>query len=275
MTGPPGPALALCSLLLVFAAGCSVWVGALARPTPLGPDEILARSLAGLETAATFHVEAQIGGSVKAGWLGSLAGGIPIGLLGSLKLDGASMSGDVDVANRAARGQASLPSLFGMTAEAVLVDGYVYTKVSLLGDKFTKSQAPASVQLASAGPYATLNLRDAVSQVKSVLESSGTTTSLVGQGLVDGLDAYHLSVTVPESGSNRLFHDVAGPAAAGITIQIGSFDYWVYQVTLRPARLTAHAVSADVGTIDLDLTLTRYGQPVQIAAPPAGQVNGG
>ena len=261
-------------LLFASTAGCSGWVGALAEPTPLGPDEILARSIARLETSATFQVEATIGGSIKAGSLGSLAGGIPIGLLGTLKLDGASMTGDVDVAGRAVHLVASLPSLFGLTAEIVVVDGYAYTKVNLLGDKFTKSKAPASPAMASAGPYATLGFRDAVAQVKSILESYGTTAALVEVGKADGQDAYHLALTVPDAGLSRLLQEVGGAAAAGLAVKIAQVDYWVYVDTLRPARLVVKASAAAIGSVDLDLSLTGYDQPVKIAAPPADQVNG-
>jgi hypothetical protein len=274
LTRLPRSVLAVCALVLVFAAGCSSWIGLLAQPTPLGPDEILARSVARLETAATLHVEAKIGGSVKAGSLGSIAGGIPIGLLGNIKLDGATMTGDVDVANRAAHALASFPSLFGMTAEVVLADGYTYTKISLLGDKFTKSKAPASLSAAGTGPDATLGFIDAVGQVRSVLESSGTVATLVGRDTVDGLDAYHLAVTVPQDGLKRLFQEAGGASAAGLDVQVAPFDYWVYVDTLRPARLEAKASSATVGSIDLDMTLTGYDQPVKIAAPPANKVNG-
>lgn len=274
MTRPARSVLAVCALVLVFAAGCSAWVGLLAQPTPIGPDEILARSLARLETGGTFHVEAKIGGSVRAGSLGSIAGGIPIGLLGDIKLDGATMTGDVDVANRAAHAVASFPSIFGMTAEVLLVDGYGYTKISLLGDKFTKSKAPASLSPAGAGPAATLAFGDAVDQVKSVLESSGTVATLIGRDTVDGLDAYHLGVTVPQDGLRRLLQDAGGAAATGLDVQITPFDYWVYVDTLRPARLELKATSATIGSIDLDVTLTGYDLPVNIAPPPANKVNG-
>ena len=273
MTRLPRSVLAACALVLVFAAGCSSWIGLLAQPTPLGPDEIMARSLARLETAGTFHLEAKIGGSVKAGSLGSIAGGIPVGLLGNIKLDGATMTGDVNVANRAAHAVASFPSLFGMTAEVVLADGYTYTKISLLGDKFTKLKAPASLSPAGPGPSATLGFTDAVSQARSVLESSGTVATLAGRGTVDGLDAYHLAVTVPQDGIKRLLQDVSGAAAPGLDVQVAPFDYWVYLDTLRPARLELKASSATFGTIDLDLTLTGYDLPVQIAPPPASKVN--
>lgn len=268
------PALAFSALLLVLAAGCG-GVGTLAQPTPLGPDAILARSLARLETATTFHVEAKLGGSVKAGSLGPLAGGLPIGLLGNIKLDGASMTGDVDLASRALRASGSFPTLFGLTPQVVLVDGYVYTKVNLLGGKFTKSKAPKSLQVPTAGPGATLGFRDAVSQIGSVLEASGTTATLVERGTVDGLDAYHLSLTVPQDVLNRLIREAGGAAAAGLAFQVAPFDYWVYLDTLQPARLKLKASSADIGSIDLDLTLTGYGLPVKIEAPPAGQVGGG
>ena len=271
----PRSAAAICVLLFALAAGCSGWVGALAEPTPLGPDEILARSIARLETSATFHVEATIGGSIKAGSLGSLAGGIPIGLLGNLKLDGASITGDVDVADRAAHLTASFPSLFGARAEVVLVDGYGYTKVSLLGDKFTKSKAPALLAGQSAGANPTLNFRVAAGRVKEIFDAAGTSAVLLEPDSVDGQAAYHLSLAMSVAGLARLFQEAGvGAATAGLSIQLAQFDYWVFIDTLRPARFKLKASSDAVGSVDVDLSLTGYDRPVKITAPPAAQVNG-
>jgi hypothetical protein len=262
-------------LLVVLVAGCSASSGRLAALGAFGPNEILAGSLVRLEATTTLHVDATLAGSVKAGSLGSLAGGLPIGLLGSLKLDGATVSSDVDISNRAFHLSASFPALFGATAEMILVGDSVYTKLNLLGGKFTKSPAPSG--LSSIGvPNATgYGFSDALDRVRAVLEASGTTATLAGRASIDGRDSYHLLVTVPQDGLIRILGS-SGATAIGLPpFELGPSDYWVYVDTLQPARFKVAITSAQVGSFDLDVTLTRYGQPVAISAPPAGQIKGG
>ncbi len=269
------PARGLLLVLLLSLAGCSAGVGQLAQLGAIGPDAILAGSLARLETAAAFHVEATIGGAINAGSLSSLAGGLPIGLLGQLKLDGATATADVDVSNRAAGVSASLPSLFGATADVVLVDGAIYTRVNLLGDKFTKSSLPPWPLLAGAGSGATYGFTDALAQIKAILKISGTKATLEGRDIVAGRRAYRLTVAVPAAWIERIVEAAGGASAGRPDFQVAAIDYWVYVDTMQLARVRVAATSTAVGSVDLDMTLTAYDRPVVIAAPLADQVNGG
>jgi hypothetical protein len=268
---PPG---VLCALLLVvLVAGCSGNSGRLTSLGSFGPDEILAGSLARLDASGTVHVESTLGGSINAGSLSSLVGGLPVGLLGSLKLDGATVTSDVDKSNRAVHLSASFPALFGAKAELLLVGGDVYTKVNLLGDKFTKAAAPP--ELTAISSWTSYGFVDALDEVRTVLQGSGATATLLGREAVGGRDAYHLLVTVPQAGLIRSL-DNAGAAAIGLPqFEIGPLDYWVYADSLQPARLRAGVTSTSVGSVNFDATLSRYDQQVTIAAPPADQIKGG
>jgi hypothetical protein len=255
-------------------AACGSPTGGLGRIPPLGANDILAASLVRLEGASTLHVKASVGGSLNASALSSLAGGLPIGLLGKLKLDGSSITGDVDVSRRATHLSASFPVLFGAKAEVIVVDGSIYTSVSLLGDKYTKSTLPSSPFLAMPAPGATFGQAEALASVRAALAVSGATATLLGTDSVEGRPAYHLTLDVPASGLTTILGLIGG-SAGGAGIEVGSIGYWVYVDTLQPARLTAGGSSAALGDLNIDATIDGYGEPVTIAAPAPGQVNGG
>jgi hypothetical protein len=267
-------AWAFFALVVIVVTGCAGGVGRIGRIGELEPDDILAASLARVETSAAVHVEATFGGSVNAGALSSLAGRLPIGLLGTLKLDGASATSDVDITGRAVRVSVSLPVLFGATAEVILTGGDLYTKVNLLGDKFAKSKAPSWPPLPRALAGATFGFAEAVDQVRPLLETAGATATMAARDRVGGRETYRLVVTMTADGLNRIL------ASAGVTVslpafRIGPIDYWVYADTLQPARLRLTVTSTTIGSVAIDLVFSAYDQPVSIAAPPADQVKGG
>jgi hypothetical protein len=267
--------LVLLVVLVAVVSGCAAPAGRLGEVLPPGPSDILAASLVRLSTATTFHVKASVGGSINASALNSLASGLPIGLLGKLRLDGASIAGDVDVSRRAAHVSASLPTLFGATAEVIVVDGEAYTRVSLLGDKYTKSTLPSSPLLATPVPGATFGQDVALPMVRAGLTLSGATVLLPGTDLVEGRPAYHLMLDVPAPGLTTILGLIGGGDAASAGLKLDSIGYWVYVDTMQPARLTARGSSATVGDLNIDATMDGYGEPVTITAPAPGQVNGG
>ena len=248
----------VCAVLCALAAaGCN---NSSATPSPTAvtdPNEIVTQSFANLETATTLHVEGTIAGSVNINAIGALMGGLPIGLSGSIKLDGSTFSGDVDMANQALYVRAVFPSLFGLTAEVVVADGYVYFKSPMPGAKYSKTKLAASFS-------------ESLRELKSRMDAGGTTATLAGRDTIDGRDAYHLVLTVP----TELLNQQMGAVASGLTATLAPVDYWVYVDTLQPARVRLKISSADLGNLDVSATLTKYGQPVSIQAPPQNQVEG-
>jgi hypothetical protein len=268
-----GPALAICAVVLALAAaGCNN-----DSPTPspsavTDPNEIVALSLTNLETAA-FHVEGTIAGSVKVSAIGALMGGLPIGLSGSIKLDGSTLNGDVDMPRQALHVKAVFPSLFGLSVDAIVSDGYAYFKGPMPGAKYSKTKLSGSMITASASPDAELAFSAAVEEFKSQLEAGGATATLAGRETIDGRDAQHLIVTVPAELSSQLWAAL-GLTASGVAVTMDPVDYWVYVDTQQPAKVRLKVSSADLGNLDVTLTLTKYGQSVSIQAPPADQVGG-
>ena len=273
MTRLQKPAQAICAILFAMAvAGCG---GSSATPTPApDPMEIVTRSITGLATASSVHVEGVLGGSVNASALSALMGGGYGGLSGQIKVDGASLKGDADITNQAAHLSATFPSLFGISADVILVEGNLYSKVNSPGAKYQKTKVSASLFAASAAPDATFGFTSTLDQLKDRLATPGVTAKLEGQESVDGRDAYHLTVTIPADVLNQAVNAVGGAAASGADLTLDPIDYWVYVDTVQPAKIHVKASSATLGNVSVTLTLTKYGAAVTIQAPPADQVGG-
>lgn len=265
-------------LLIAFSlAGCGSGPASPAVSLLSDPSAIVTRSFQRLEATTALHFEGSISGSVDAASVGSLLGGGSLGLSGKIKLDGSSFSGDLDLGKAAAHVSASFPSLFGAAADAILVDGTLYTKITTpvgpANPLYTKSKPQASL-LPSLAPGNSV-VSDLLKQLEPQVDAAAASAILLTPGSVDGRAAYHLLVTVPPDVVHQVLGLAGGAFANDLSIQVAPVDYWVYTDTLAPAGLQFRVTSATLGSLSVALTLTRYDQPVSIAAPPDGQVGGG
>jgi hypothetical protein len=226
--------------------------------------------LASVSGVKTLHFEATLSGSIDTDSISALSGSTGTAL-GTIKLNGTTLSGDFDITNDAYHMSMSMPTLLGLTADIIQVDGFQYTLVSLSGTKYTKS-AVASSPITPAGPSASLDITDTVNELKAGLDQMGATTTLVGTDKVGGESAYHVSITVPVDQINSLIAADGGSTAAGITVSSATFDYWVYTDSMKPAKLEVTAVSPTLGNLDLTVTVSKYDASVTISAPPANMV---
>ena len=273
------------------AAGCGT-NAATPSPTLLtNPSQIVTLSFTSLEASTTLHMDATISGSVKAGALGAVAGAGAIGLLGDLKLDGSTLVGDVYLARQALHLTAAFPSLFGSSAEVIVVDGYAYSKTktpfSAADEKYKKlkvaaslpaqSTAPSASPAASpsAAPEATFSFAGLLHQFDSQVGSAAATAVLVGQETVAGRAAYHLVVNVPVDVVSQALGVAGVTLPGGMSFDVTPVDYWVYDDGLAPARIQVNVSSSTIGTVAVSMTFTSYNQPVVIQAPPDDQVVAG
>jgi len=256
-------------LLAIAVVGCGSSSATPTAPPLTDPNEIITRSATGLTAVQTVHFDVAVSGSVNTSALGS--SGSALGLSGSLKLDGTTVSGDIDIQKQAFHVAASMPTLLGLTADIIQVDGFQYTKISLVGTKYTKSPA-STLPIPSAAPSATLDISSAVTSLKSSLTAAGVTTTLVGRDQVDGRDAYHVSVSVPKDLINQQIGALGGSTTSGISIDSLSLNYWVYVDSLNPAKMELKASSATLGNLTVTVTLTKYNQPVTIKAPADSEI---
>lgn len=267
------------SLFAIAAAGCGAGAATPAPSLLSDPNEIVVRSLARLGATTTVHVEAVLHGSVSAASLGTLSGGALSGLSGSVKLDGATMSGDVDMARGALHISASFSTFFGAAADVIVVDGSAYTKITTFAspkdEKYIASKLPALLPASSSAPQATLNPADLLGQLKARLDSAGATAILVGVDTVGGRSAYHIQENVPADLLNGAVESAAGGAGKGVVLDAAPVDYWVFVDSLQPSGLQVRVDAQGVGNVTMAMTLTRFDQPVAIQAPPGDQVAAG
>jgi hypothetical protein len=255
-------------VVIVSVAGCGSSSATPTQPPISDPIQIVTSSANRGSAANTVHVEGTLSGSVSISALGALGITGLSGFSGMVKLDGTSFSGDVDITGHAYHLSALDPALFGLAADVVQVEGYTYTRTSISGDKYTKSRATVDLPIASA----TFNIAGAFDQLKETLNAPGTTASLVGRDPVDGRDAYHVKVSVPVGTLNEQIAAAGGLAALGITLDSASLDYWAYVDSVQPAKLALKASSSALGSVYLTVTLTKYNEPLTIAAPPGSEV---
>lgn len=251
----------------VVVAGCGNGGSPAASPIT-DANVLITQSALSLQNVKSIHFDVTVDGSVSSSALGASS----LGTSGSIKLDGTTLSGDMDIQSQAYHITMSMPTLMGMTADIIQVGGSMYTKISLTGDKYTKTAATDLGAVASVGPAASLDISKEVSDFKTSLEGAGAVATMKGSDTVDGRDSYHASVSVPIATINNMIATQGGSTFAGMTLDSASLDYWAYKDTLQPAKMEIKGTSAALGNVDLVITLTKYDAKVQIAAPPADQI---
>jgi hypothetical protein len=256
--------------LLLCVSACS---GSSATPTPSptpDPQAVLAQSLSNFEQARSFHLSGTIAGSIDMGSVSRLSGS-SIGLSGKLDLKGGTIVGDVDITRSAARVTVTFPSLFGLTVDVIEVDGYSYSKINLTSEKYTKSKLDPSA-LASAVPGAAPDVSDLEALLRDLLASPAATVTPAGSAIVDGRQAHRFDVAIAPALVNEEFRTLVPSLPQDVTVDSASGTYLVYADTLQPASFEIAGSSASLGNLDVSLTLTAYGLPVTIEAPPASEL---
>ncbi|HXW33001.1 MAG TPA: hypothetical protein VEJ87_00360 [Acidimicrobiales bacterium] len=187
-------------------------------------------------------------------------------------------SGDADLAKKDFELQitsSSELSLFGSTtSQFLLVDGsaymrFPYAKPPLGGPTWFALHGGTTVD----GPLLTFN----ASQLLSLLKNGGAIVTPEGSQVIDGVTTQKYIVTLKRGPNNGVGSDGgSSPAdqfmggAQSVTVWIGDDGY-------------VHRIAADVGAQDdtvggsaeIVMTLSDFGEPLDIAAPPASETRSG
>lgn len=258
---------------VVIASGCGGSSGTPTPPPISDPHEVITQAVALASAVKSLHIKIEVSGSVNIGALGGSSGA---GLSGNMDLSGTTLEGDVDVTKQAADLKLAVPGLFGTTGEFIVVDGYVYTKISILpqGDKFTKSKLSATipVSIPSPGAIASGVITDQIDAFRKVLTDAGAVATLKPDDKVGGKDAYHVSISLPIAKINSMLGAQGGSAASGMTLDSASVEIWTYKENLLPARIEIKASAGATGNLDVVVTLSNYDQAVTIKAPADSDV---
>jgi hypothetical protein len=248
------------------------------------PNSIISAVVSNGSQIKSFHIKIAATGTIKSA---ALADTGTSALSGDLKLDGATIEGDVDVTNAATHLTFTLPAVpvsadmsVPISGDIIVVKGIAYYKVVLTGatgTKYTKLDLSSSLgsitALSSSLPVAGKSASASAmtpSALQSELAQVGVTSKVVGVDNIGGQDAYHIAFTLPLSTINAGL--ASQTTSSSMKIDTLGLDVWVYKNNNRPAKAELKEGSTTLGDIDLTVTVTDYDKSVTVAAPAASDI---
>ena len=243
--------------LFLVAAVASLALGACSTAAPAAPaltdpKEILTKSVTTLKDVKTVHMHAELSGQVKMDLSGS-------GNAAALDLKGTTADADIDIPNKKAHLTFSAPALLGVTGDLIIIGDTTYTKISLLGPKYTKSVSTSSSDPASVAS----NPQKTIDDLNKFLNQPGVAPTKLADEKCGDKDCYHVSLNLTSDQLSGVTSGLGSAAPSGS----GTVDVWVQKTDLRPAKVTIAANAGDQGTIAVTLTMSNYDVPVTINAP--------
>lgn len=243
---------ALSSLLVVAALAAGACGGS--TPALTDPTEILTKAVQALQSVKTVHIEATVEGTVQLDLSGS-------GQAGDVALTGTKLAMDLDVEDKSATLRLEVPALLGMTVDAIVVGEDTYTRTSLTGDLYQKSSSGSDLPVDASDPEQSLkDLKDWLKkpEVAPTKEADASCGSKTCYQIKIDLTAAELQSLIPEASD-------IGDAAIVLIVS-------VEKDTLRPVGLTLDVSAGDVGDLSVGMTLSDWDKALDIAAPPADEV---
>jgi hypothetical protein len=230
-------------------------------PSLTDPREILTKSILTIKDMKTLHLRADASGELKLDLSGS-------GKPASIDLKDTTAEADVDIPAKKVHLSFSSSVLPGLTGDIIVLDQDTYTKVSLLGPKYTRSTTTSAGPGASAAATAAdpQKIMDALNQF---LDTPGIAPTKQADEKCGDKDCYHVSMNLT---SEQLNGAVGGALGTSAPSGAGTIDVWVQKADLRPAKLTLAADGGDQGNVTVTITFTNYDAPVTINPPSEADV---
>jgi LppX_LprAFG lipoprotein len=243
--------------ILVAACGPSA-------PALTDPTAIITAALTSTEAAKSVHLEATIDGSMTVAMPGSGGAAAPF------KLDGTTAAADLDIAGAAAKVTFNAPALFNLAGELIVVDGKAYLKTTLQGDKYNVIDLGQNLPVDPSNPGSIVDnlgdflLKPGVDPVKGDDVACGSKQCYTVKADLTADELAALGV----GAATGLPVDLTG-ASLAVTVRVEK------DLPNHLAGLTFVVTTGDGNALTLDAILSRWDEPVSIAAPPADQINGG
>ncbi len=256
--------LALVAGVAILIAACGG--GAAASPLT-DPQDIIAAGLKSTQGAKSFHLDATVDGSVSADITGS-------GTATPITLTGTTASADVDIANQAAHATFAAPSLFGISGEAIVVDGKAYVKTSMTGPLYqvTDMGSLPGLPTASSAPDASA-AADVVNGLGDFLSQAGIDPVKGADVACGSVQCYTVTVDLTPEELAKLG---AGAGTAGLPVNTSDATL---AMTVKVEKDSNHLAGVELGVtspsqgnLTVNLTFSKWDEAVSISAPPADQV---
>ena len=150
-----------------------------------------------------------------------------------------------------------------MTGDVIVDNDSTYTKVSLLGPKYTKTvNSPSDAAGAASDPTKVID------ELTKFLNQPGVAPTKQADEKCGDKDCYHVSMNLTADQLGGVTSGLGSAAANGS----GTVDVWVQKNDLRPAKLAVTANMGDQGTVNVSAALSNYDQPVTINPPAESDV---
>ena len=249
---------ALLGLAAILVGACG---GSPSSPALADPTEIVTAALRSTEAAKSVHLDVRIDGTATIALPGIGTGtGTPV------KVDGTTASVDVDFVAPAAHATFAAPSLLGIAGDIIAVDGKAYIKTTLTGPLYQESSA-------AAGPIDPGSAGSAVDNLGDLLTKEGV---VLTKGADEACGSEQCYTVTTKLSADQL--GVSGASsAAGLPVDLtgATLDLKILVEQDAPnhlAGIDGTLTMADGSVLTIDITASRWDQPVTVTAPPADQV---
>lgn len=251
--------LALVATLAVALAACQGASSTSSAPALTDPKAIVTAALTSTTAAKSVHLDVKVDGKV------SVVLPIGGGAATPIDLTGTTASADLDFTKPAAKATFSVPAMFGLGGEVIAVDGKSYIKTTITGPLYQESAA-------SSTPLDPSTAGGVIDNLDALLTKEGVVL-IKGDDVACGSEqCYTVStnLTADQLGTNAgslagLPVDLTG-ASLALTIRVEK------DLPNHLGGLEAVVTLKDGTKLTVDVTASKWDEPVTITAPPADQV---
>ena len=252
--------LTLGASVLAVVAACGG--GSPAAPALTDPVDILAQSVQTLNDVKSFHADVAISGTVNVDAMGT-------GQAQAFSLDGTTATLDVDVENKNAKAAFSAPSLLGLSGELIQIGNTSYTKTSLTGPEWQKSESAD----AGAVDEATDMTDEDIAELREQLAKPEVAPTKGEDVACGDKQCYQVSIELTADELQALEGELpTEDVPTDFTDATVNVTFQIEKDTLRPAAIDITADMAAEGSLTVNVDFSNWDEPVTIEAPPADQV---
>jgi len=239
-------------LFAVALAAC----GAPSAPAINDPAEIIGQGLEATGDTTSFHLDLTVTGNLTIPDTG-----------GTFDLEGTTASGDFDIANKLGHLTFEVPALFSLSGEVLQIGTDSYVKTSLTGDTYTKSTVSDTGEVPTDPDKALAGLQD-------FLDMEGVQTEKLDDVSCGDSTCYAVKLTIPSTLLSQA-SEVAGIDPSEMVGDALVLNMQFDRESLHLTQLSTDIDAGAAGTFGLLLTVSGYGEPVEVSPPPSDQVTEG